>query len=75
MREQLPWLELSSRTTLQKFILTDIVGIGKRVASEFVQALAQNSSMKEMTLSEDIKEYAVRCPNYHEVEKKLNFLG
>ena len=57
--------------SLQKFILTDIVGIGKRVASEFVQALAQNSSMKEMTLSEDIKEYVVRCPNYHEVEKKL----
>ena len=51
--------------------LRGIVGIGERVASEFVQALAQNTSMKEMTLSHDIKTYALRCPKYYEVEKKL----
>jgi hypothetical protein len=60
--------------SLQMLSLVLIFGICEGVASEFVEALAKNLSIKRMTLSKDIKKYAVRCPNYNEVEKKLHFL-
>ena len=57
--------------SLQMLSLVLIFGICEGVASEFVEALAKNLSIKRMTLSKDIKKYAVRCPNYNEVEKKF----
>ena len=52
---------------MQRLDWRNIIDIGERVASEFVQALVQNSSIKQIILSMVLRGYFVSCPNYNEV--------
>ena len=56
---------------LQKLYLHDNDGIGDRATGKLVEALIQNSSINEVYLPARCKEYATKCPNYHQVQTKL----
>ena len=46
-------------------------GIGDRATCRFVEALTQNSSIYTVVLPARCREYATKCPNYHQVKTKL----
>ena len=48
-------------------------GIGDRATGKVVEALTQNSSINKVYLPRRCREYATKCPNYHQVRTKLSF--
>ena len=66
---------LLENQSLQKLYLIDNDGIGDRATGKFVEALTQNSSINIIVcLPGRCEEYATKCPNYHQVQTKLNFI-
>ena len=59
--------------SLHKLYLAGNDGIGDRATGKFVEALTQNSSINEVYLPRSCKEFVSKCPNYHQVQTKLNF--
>ena len=59
--------------SLQRFDLYGNDGIGDRATRKFVETLTQNSSINIVNLPYWCKEYATKCPNYHQVQTKLSF--
>ena len=59
--------------SLQNLYLYGNGGIGDRAAGKFVEALTQNSSINQLHLPRRCEEYATKCPNFHQVQTKLNF--
>ena len=64
---------LCENKSLQRLYLTGNDGIGDRATGKFVEALTQNLSINEIYLPARCKEYATKCPNYHQVQTKLSF--
>ena len=60
--------------SLQNLYVYGNDGIGDRATSKFVEALTQNSSINKVYLPFWCKEYATKCPNYHQVQTKLSFV-
>ena len=64
---------LLKNQSLQELYLADNDGIGDRATGKFVHALTRNSCIHETVLPGRCKEYATKCPNYHQVQTKLSF--
>ena len=64
---------LLKNRSLQQLYLYGNDCIGDRATGKFVEALTQNSSINKVTLPARCEEYATKCPNYHQVQKKLGF--
>ena len=64
---------LRKNQSLQSLYLYDNDGIGDRATGKFVEALTQNSSINKVDLPPRCKEYATKCPNFHQVQTKLSF--
>ena len=60
--------------SLQNLYVYGNDGIGDRATSKFVEALTQNSSINKVYLPFWCREYATKCPNYHQVQTKLSFV-
>ena len=64
---------LLANQSLQNLYLHGNGGIGDRATGKFVETLTQNSSINGVYLPSWCKEYATKCPNYHQVQTKLYF--
>ena len=64
---------LLENQSLQSLYVYGNDGIGDRATGEFVEALTQNSSINKVGLPGRCKEYATKCPNYHQIQTKLSF--
>ena len=62
---------LLKNQSLQKLYLYCNDGIGDRATDKFLEALTQNSSINKVGLPTRCKEYATKCPNYHQIRAKL----
>ena len=65
---------LLKNQSLQELYLYGNDGIGDRPTGKFVEALTQNSSINVVYLPARCREYATKCPNYHQVQAKLHFI-